>query len=71
METDFAYLLWHTDACDDEKLIGVYRTEQEALAAIERVKEKPGFSDAGGQFECAKYKLGEDHWTEGFGRPVD
>ena len=42
---DVVYLLWHTDAHGDEKLIGVYRTEADALAAIERIKVKPGFSD--------------------------
>ena len=66
MSTDDVYLLWHTDASDDEKLIGVYKTEADANAAINRVKEKPGFSDEGGRFECAKYPLNRDHWTEGF-----
>jgi hypothetical protein len=64
-------LLWHTDANDDEKLIGVYRTKADALAAIERVKSKPGFAEEGGRFEIAEYALNEDHWTEGFERPVD
>ena len=71
MTTDLVYLLWHTDAYEDDKLIGVYRTEEDALAAIERAKKQPGFSEDGGKFECAKYKLNEDHWTEGFYRPVD
>jgi hypothetical protein len=71
MAADFAYLLWHVDAHEDEKLIGVYRTKKDALAAIERVKGKPGFSDEGGKFECAKYQLNQDHWTEGFSRPED
>mgnify|MGYP001586083153 CR=1 FL=1 len=65
------FLLWHTDAHGDEKLIGVYRSEGDALAAIDRVKHKPGFSDAGGEFQCARYELNQDHWTEGFGRPED
>ncbi len=71
MENEAVYLLWHTDAHEDEKLIGVYRTESDALAAIERVKEKPGFSDERGDFEVAKYELNQDHWTEGFVRPTD
>lgn len=70
MADNFVYLLWHTDKHDDEKLIGVYRTEKDALAAMERIKVKPGFSE-GGKFECAKYNLNQDHWTEGFGRPED
>jgi hypothetical protein len=70
MLNDVVYMLWHTDAYGDEKLIGVYRTEEDALAAVERIKPKPGFSKAGGKFECTKYELNKDHWTEGFGRPV-
>jgi len=71
MLNDTVYLLWHTDAQGDEKLIGVYRADAEARAAIERTKGKPGFTDEGGTFEVAKYELNQDHWTEGFGRPVD
>jgi hypothetical protein len=65
------FLLWHTDSYGDEKLIGVYISEENARAAIDRVKDKPGFSDAGGEFECARYELNQDHWTEGFSRPGD
>jgi len=71
MSSDYVYLLWHTDQFEDEKLIGVYRTEADANAAMGRVKGMAGFKDEGGKFECAKYKLGEDHWTEGFHRPRD
>ena len=43
------FLLWHVhefeDGNDDEKLIGVYRTEDETKAAIERVRTQPGFAD--------------------------
>ena len=62
------YLLWHTDSFGDEKLIGVYRKKTDASSAIQRVKDKPGFSDEGGRFEVAE---NEDHWGEGFNRPVD
>jgi len=71
MLSDAVYVLWHIDAYGDEKLIGVYRTEKDALGGIERAKGKPGFSDEGGKFEYTKYELNQDHWTEGFGRPVD
>jgi hypothetical protein len=57
MHNDTVYLLWHTDAYEDERLIGVYRTEEDALIAMDRTKEKPGFSDEGGRFEMAKYEL--------------
>ena len=71
MLTDAVYVLSHIDVYEDEKLIGVYRTEADAMAAIERTKDKPGFSEEGGRFEIDKYELNQDHWTEGFGRPVD
>ncbi len=72
MSIDVVYLLWHTDAYGDEKLIGVYRTEADAHAALERTDAKPGFSDKGGLFEIADYRLNKDHWTEGFDRdPLD
>ena len=35
MSIDVVYLLWHTDAHGDEKLIGVYRTEADAHSALE------------------------------------
>jgi ATP-dependent Clp protease ATP-binding subunit ClpA len=68
---DIVYLLWHIDAKHDEKVIGVYRTRADASAAIERTKDKPGFADAGGRFEIAEYVMNQDHWIEGFERPVD
>ena len=62
------YLLWHTDSHGDEKLIGVYETEEQATSAITRIKDKPGFSNTGGDFEIAKYELNRDYWSEGFAR---
>jgi len=70
---DTVFLLWHlrpagpNENDDDEKLIGVYRTEEDAKAAIERVKSQPGFVDFPDGFFAEKYELGKDHWTEGFG----
>ncbi|MBO9621438.1 MAG: hypothetical protein J7500_01875 [Sphingomonas sp.] len=51
---------------DDAKLIGAYRTEGDALAAVERLSNQPGFADhpQGWQIDC--YVLNQDHWTEGF-----
>jgi hypothetical protein len=36
------HLLWHVHDDDDEKLIGVYATNADAVAAKERLKQKPG-----------------------------
>lgn len=52
---------------DDAKLIGVYRTEAKATAAIERLISQPGFRDYPQGFEIDSYELDEDNWTEGFG----
>ncbi len=69
------YLLWHqfefkdnkTEDLDDRaKLIGVYSDEEEAKRAIDRVKDQPGFRDYPEGFLIDAYKLGQDHWTEGF-----
>lgn len=70
MET--VYLLWfeqeHEEGEDTELLIGVYRTEGDALAAKERLKNQPGFREYPTGFITAPYEIGRDHWTEGFVR---
>ncbi len=66
---DSVYILWHTrdlNGEDNEKLIGVYRSEEDAKAAIERLKDKPGFKEAQDAFEVHKYLLNRTGWEEGF-----
>jgi homoserine kinase type II len=53
---------------DAELLIGVYETEDDAKAAIERLRGKPGFVDFPQGFTAVPYELNEDHWTKGFVR---
>ena len=64
------FLLWyvHDEGGENENefLIGVYGTEEDARAAIERVKGQPGFVDAPAGFQICPYELNKDHWTEGF-----
>jgi hypothetical protein len=63
------FILWHSHDVDgdtDEKLIGVYRTREEAEKAIARLKDKPGFADSPAGFEIHEYVLGRDGWTEGY-----
>ncbi|TVQ84591.1 MAG: hypothetical protein EA357_02900 [Micavibrio sp.] len=62
------YLLWHTnpDNDDDEKLIGVYSTEENAKNAILSVRDQPGFKDHPESFEICPYRLDCTSWTEGF-----
>ena len=69
---DSVYILWFVhqwkdeDREDDELLIGVYATEADAQAAIERLKDKRGFSSMPEGFLISKYKLNQDHWTDGY-----
>ena len=63
------FIVWHTHEVDggaDEKLIGVYRTREDAEAAVGRLSDKPGFKDARNGFDITDYVLGKDHWTEGY-----
>ena len=66
------HLLWFVQEReqedDTELLIGVYASGQDANAAIERLKNKPGFADFPGGFQISPYEVNEDHWTEGFVR---
>ena len=51
---------------EDIKLIGVYSTSESAAAAVERLKEQPGFSDWPNGFSVDAYPVDQDHWAEGF-----
>lgn len=61
-----------------EKWVGIYSSEAEALAAIERLKTKPGFSDHPNLmdynaehpdfqgFGIDAYDLDQDYWPNGY-----
>ena len=53
-------------ARDEVKFIGAYATHDDAQAAIDRVRDQPGFRDWPDGFSIDEYELGIDHWTEGF-----
>jgi hypothetical protein len=61
-------LWWVAPKTEDEDglLIGVYTSEEEAKAAIERLQDKPGFVEALDGFQIHAYELNQDHWTKGF-----
>ena len=69
---DTVWLLWfeqeRQDSQDTELFIGVYRTEADALAAKERLKDQPGFRDYPEGFNAYQHEIGRDGWTEGFVR---
>jgi hypothetical protein len=64
------YLLWFEQErkdCDDcELLIGVYSSESEAKAAIERLKDQKGFASCPEGFHIYPCELNKDTWREGF-----
>jgi homoserine kinase type II len=65
----FVYVLHHVREVgdsEDTKLIGVYRTEDAARAAIERLSPMPGFRNHPNGFHIDRYELDKDHWAEGF-----
>jgi homoserine kinase type II len=68
---DQIYILTHAFDLPDlgeevVKLIGVYSTEDDARAAEERARARPGFSEQPDGFNIEAYELDRDHWLEGF-----
>jgi hypothetical protein len=67
---DTVYVLHHVRSDDeygeDAKLIGVYRSADAAAAAVNRLKDSPGFIDHPDGFHVDAYQLDRDHWEEGF-----
>jgi hypothetical protein len=66
---DEVFLLWHVHECsdgsDDETLIGVYLTQDDARAAIERVGKQPRFAGYPQGFQICPHRLNRDSWSEG------
>lgn len=63
------FIVWHVHTLgndEDEKLIGVYATKEDAEAAIARLAVKPGFSSVPEGFQVDEYEIGVDNWTEGY-----
>jgi hypothetical protein len=69
-ELQHVYLLWHTheleDGESDEKLLGVYSTEEKATRRIASARELPGFREGPVGFAVARYVVDGDQWAEGF-----
>jgi len=67
---DMAYDLWfireYEDREDTQLHIGIYASEADALAAIEALRNKPGFRDYPQGFDIARTRLGMTGWQEGF-----
>ena len=71
---DMVFVLEHARYDDDNsdndiedlKLIGVFATQQQAKAAIEQLKQQPGFKDYPKGFHIDAYPLGQINWSSGF-----
>lgn len=63
------FILQHVHELEDDedvKMIGVYSTCETAEQAIQRMLIQPGFSGAPDGFHISRYRLDDDHWTEGY-----
>ena len=64
------FLLWHRHDTgfgdEEEKLIGVYSSEENAKQAITRLQEQPGFKDYPDDFQIELCGVDETGWAEGF-----
>lgn len=64
------FLLWHAhdpgDGDTDDKLIGVYATEEDAGRALERASALPGFREAVEGFSIHPRIVGQDDWRSGY-----
>jgi hypothetical protein len=62
------YVLWHLRKEDDDEplLIGVYRKEEDAKEAIERLSKRPGFVTVKNGFKYDKYEINRDYWSDGY-----
>ena len=56
----------YDDGEEDVKLIGVYSTRENAEQAKEKAEKLPGFCDVPEGFSIDRFRLDEDHWTEGY-----
>lgn len=67
----------HADGGECVKMIGVYETQSDAQQAVGRLSAQHGFrdhpriidplrDDEESGFYIDEYKIGEDHWTEGY-----
>jgi hypothetical protein len=71
------WIMWHVPPggdADKAMLIGAYSSRQAALAAIVRLRDKPGFRDHpsvtddenGPGFFIQSYAIDADHWADGY-----
>jgi len=55
-----------TDGYHHGKIIGIYSTSSLAKAAMDRLKDKPGFRDYPERWKIYPRTIDRDSWTKGF-----
>ena len=71
MDNPLVYLLEHRhefeSGHEDTKIIGIFSTREKAEAALDRVRDQPGFRDCPQGFKIWEYGLDDDpEWFEGY-----
>jgi hypothetical protein len=51
----------------DTKFIGVFSSEINAIIAVKRMKNLPGFEKYKNGFSITEHSINQEHWLEGFG----
>lgn len=51
---------------EDVKIIGIFTSDASARTAVDRAKQRPGFSEAIDGFHIDAYELDKEQWVEGF-----
>jgi hypothetical protein len=70
MDNPDIYLLSHVhefeDGHEDTKIIGIFSTREKAEAALDHVRNRPGFRDWPEGFDISEYGLDGLEWSEGY-----
>lgn len=56
----------HPGGYEDGKMIGVYSDLERANAAIDQIRDQPGFRDHLDGFVIESYEVDRTHWQDGF-----
>ena len=67
---DVVFIVHHEyefpEEVDHARMIGIFHSENDALRAVDFLRNKPGFRNHRDGFSVGSYPLGEDHWKDGF-----
>jgi hypothetical protein len=65
-KSSICYLLGHQSKDGDHKIIGIFSNKKLAVAAKEKLSEKPGFNKFKRGFYVDKYDIDRVYWDDGF-----